>query len=67
MYNNRLKIQFKFSPYMQIVYNFFGYLLVLEAYTELSDNKLYDEKYFIYTGRNWNKLVDHIKNQLYNN
>jgi len=64
-YNNRLKIYWEFSPTMQcITGQFFGWCIVLDAYFESSSNKLYNGKYFKYTGRNWKKLLAHINKML---
>lgn len=60
-YNNRLKIQFNFNPVFQGIYNFFGWQLVLDSYFESTDIKLYDGKYFVYTGNNWKQLIKYIK------
>jgi|WetSurSiteA1Bulk_404760.scaffolds.fasta_scaffold02897_10 hypothetical protein len=63
-YNNRLKIQFNFNPIFQGIYGLFGYMLVIEAYTESTNIKVHNCKYFVYTGHNWNSLVKHIQENI---
>jgi hypothetical protein len=61
-YNAKHKVLFKFNPSAQAVLGqWFGWYLVFEAYTDASEYHENDEVEFTYTGRNWNALVDYLK------